>query len=387
MNSLSQFYTEDIFSKLLVDYLEVAAPSTVLDLGVGQGSLIRAAYDRWGTTTDFVGVDIDKSNVKSITQNYPFIKVHHANGLKMDIEKSLYLPKKTVDIAVCNPPYQFIKDKDAYAQLLFETGLYDCLNLKKITSDIIFLAQNMKLLREGGELGIILPDSIMTGKDFLAFRASILSAYRINALIELPSGIFSKTEAKTHILYLRKNGSENPNIPMLISGIDGKCSNQIEVDLGSLEDRMDYSFHKYNLSVPRGRASIREYNISVFRGNLTHKDLQNKKDSFLHSTTFKNGDILSFKTTRKYNKYVMAEPGDVIIVRVGRGCVGKAAFINEGRVPVSDCIYVLKGDSVINKRVFHFLVSEEGKAWVRANSHGVCSKVLSKSDIENIPVI
>lgn len=383
---LAQFYTEDTFSKLLVESLETKSPGTILDLGVGHGSLVRAAYDRWGRTTDFVCADIDKKNVKKINNEFPFIKVYHANGLKMDIEKSISLKKETVDIAVCNPPYQFVKQKESFTELFFQSKLDNCLQLKKITSDIVFLAQNIKMLRKKGELGIILPDSVLTGKDFAPFRRALLSTYKLRALIELPSGIFSKTEAKTHIVYLRKEASDNKKVPLYISGKDGKCFNQIEVDPDHLQERMDYSFHSYRLANPRSKKRLADFSCRLIRGNVTHKDIKNVKSNFIHSTSFLNGATIAVQKFRFYTKYVMAEPGDLIIVRVGRGCVGKVAIVKHGSLPITDCIYVLKGPQDLIRTVFGFLSSADGRKWVTANAHGVCSKVLSREDIFNIPV-
>ena len=385
MDILARFYTQETFSQLLVEHIDEQNPNTVLDLGVGNGSLIRAAYNKWGDA-EFIAADIDRRSVIKINSELPFIKVYHANGLKMDVEKSIALGKSTIDIAVCNPPYLSVKDKKPFEQLLQEASLTECLRLNKITSDIVFLAQNLKLLRSRGQLGIILPDSVLTGKDFHLLRESILKHHKVRALIELPPGIFSKTEAKTHILLIEKESESSVKVPLLIAGTDGKCFDQIEVESNSLGERMDYSFHKYRLKPKSRHAKLGDFKVQLLRGNRGNNELRELRAHFIHSTSFKHGDLIDCKYHRSYKKYTMAEEGDIVIVRVGRGCVGKAALIGKGRLPISDCVYVIKADQHVVKGLWSFISSEEGREWVAAYSHGVCSKVLSRADILNLHI-
>ena len=388
MDLLGRYYTQDTFSELLVQNLDFETPNTVLDLGAGAGSLIKAAYNRWNNA-EFIAADIDLSSVKKLNTNLPFIKVFHADGLKLNIEKYIELGKSSIDVAICNPPYLQVSDKKRFEKLLIDANLPECLNLNKLTSDIIFLAQNLKFLKPGGELGIILPDSIVTGQEFRILRNSLLTNHSVKALIELPDRIFSKTEAKTHIILIKKQSLSKSKIPLLIAGKDGQCYDQIDINSSSLDYRMDFSYHKVNTKLAKKSVKrLRDFEFELKRGNRTNAELKASKLKFLHSTSFKDGSELYLVNPNKKDKsnIVLAEKGSLLITRVGRGCVGKAAIIKKGKLPISDCLYVIKAEQKLVAAIWNFINSNEGKIWIKAISHGVCAKVLSREDILNLPI-
>ena len=66
--------------------------------------------------------------------------------------------------------------------------------------------------------------------------------------------------------------------------------------------------------------------------------------------------------------------------------MGKVALVSAGFIPVSDCVYVITAGPTISKRIFSFLISAEGKQWVKSTCHGVCAKVLNLKDISEMPI-
>jgi type I restriction enzyme M protein len=72
--------------------------------------------------------------------------------------------------------------------------------------------------------------------------------------------------------------------------------------------------------------------------------------------------------------------------RVGKRIVGKVAIIQSGSIINSDCIYRITVPKKFQKVVLKSFLSAEGKAWLSAYAHGVCSQVISKSDLENFPL-
>jgi len=72
--------------------------------------------------------------------------------------------------------------------------------------------------------------------------------------------------------------------------------------------------------------------------------------------------------------------------RVGKRVVGKVAIVKAGRVVNSDCVYRITVPKPYRNVLLKSLLSDEGKAWLHAFAHGVCSQVISKSDLENFPL-
>jgi hypothetical protein len=173
---------------------------------------------------------------------------------------------------------------------------------------------------------------------------------------------------------------------MLIAGKDGKCFDKIEVAQDQLCERMDYSFHKYNSNRKFKASCLKDFAITLRRGNRGKKEFLERRKLFLHTTSFKHGEKIRCRAVKAEEGQIYAEKGDIIIARVGRGCVGKAGLIIEGKLPVTDCIYVIKAPTDVIISAWNFITSKEGNEWVKATCHGVCSKVLSRGDVLNMPI-
>jgi len=228
MDALGRFYTKDFISNLLVNNLISSSPKKILDLGIGDASLTIAAYNRWQNAL-FFATEIENHKVIEIENNLTFVKVYNCDSLKPDLSKTLNIRFGSIDVAICNPPYISIKDKDQYKKLFRDAECIELLQLKRLTSEIIFFAHNLTLLKNKGELGIIVSDSLVTGKEYSLFREILLKRYDLRSIIQLPDKIFSKTEARTHILFLSKAKSSSNTCSLYYSDLNGKLSNKIDI--------------------------------------------------------------------------------------------------------------------------------------------------------------
>jgi type I restriction enzyme M protein len=255
---------------------------------------------------------------------------------------------------------------------------------------MIFLAKNLQLLKDNGELGIILPDSLLTGKDYIHLRSAILKEHNLKAVIELPERIFSRTEALTHILLIEKSGESKSKTPLFLADKTGQIIDEIEVRSSLLNERMDFKYHLFNKKVdnlPKAKV-LGDIKVEIKRGTLTHKELKDSGDFFVHTT-----DIISKKANqalknhvKKNSKYLLTQKGDILLARVGRGCTGKVCLISRGKAPISDCVYRIRVASKYRYKVWNSLVSDMGQNWLKANCHGVCAKVISKNDLLRFPL-
>lgn len=384
------FYTRDVFSKLLVKNISMRRPENILELGVGNGSLIRYAIDKWKnakfTCTD---INTDEFSMKEIKANVKFLV---ESGLNTELKKKLKKGKKEFDIAICNPPYLKISMKDLilYKKMIdsFDKDLYE--NIKLISSEFIFLMQNILLLKEKGILGIIVPDGILTRKEFEPIRRSIMTNYNLLSSIELPERIFSRTEAKTHILILKKEKPKSEFVQVCLSNKEGIIIEEILVPRFNLIERMDFKYLNFNLKNSQHQYSnkLKKHKIKVYRGNISHAELKASKLEYIHSTTFRHNDLIVGKKgviQGKFKNKVFASENDLVMVRVGRGCAGKIARIKKGSLLVSDCIFVFKCDSNLGiDDLEKYFKSKAGRSQVENLIHGTCSKVISKSDIEKL---
>lgn len=386
-NSLGQYYTQDSISKLLVSKILTKNPKSILELGVGDGSLVRVARRKW-KNSKIIGGDIDPNNIKVLKTEFPSLSLFLINGLSSKLNVDLKIKLGTIDVGICNPPYLKITRNKGIADIIKKSNLGDIKHYKTVTSDLIFLAQNLRLIREGGELGIILPDGLITSHNFEIFRKQIIKNYDVRGVIELPDKVFKKTEAKTYILVIKKSISKNQYLKIYKSNDKGIITDSIQVSKKELEFRMDFTYNKWKITNKTTGTILKDLTTDIFRGNLSKKELESSNINFIHTT-----DLESNITFKKYKpnkrlikKYKCAQEGDIVFSRVGKRCLGRVLIIEKGAIVITDCLYVIRPKEGQKDFILSTLTSQYGKDWVNAHSHGVCAKVISKTDLLNLKI-
>jgi hypothetical protein len=315
--------------------------------------------------------------------NYPpSINLLYGNGLDYFIGEKLNLKLGSIDVAVCNPPYLKLNPNIQYQQLLSECGFTSPIPI--LTTDIIFLAQNIRFLKLGGTLGIILPDGLLTSHLYERFRDDLLKNHTLDAIIQLPNSVFNKTEARTHIIILKKGQTKNiKNVDLYKVDQQGNFIDNLRVNREKLIYRMDFDFHRWKPQNNTFR-SLASVDATIIRGNLSRKDLLSKNIFHFHTTDFKTYNNEAF-----FDEYVSdenlvyAKTNDILIARVGTRCIGKVCIIRSGFIPISDCIYCVRVSNLYIEDFWKELNSNNGAAWFKAHAHGVCSQVISKRDLSN----
>ena len=391
MDNLAKFYTEDSISKLLVEEIYFSNPRLIVDLGIGKGSLTNAAYSKWGNAI-FFATEIDSDQIIKTRNDFPFVNIIKADGLKVDLKEKLQSIVNNVDIAICNPPYlRIAKYNNTYNELFEKSGLENCINLKWFTSDLVFLAQNILLLKDGGILGIILPDGLVSNHEFKLFRQDLIKNHSILSIIQLPDKIFKKTEARTHILIIKKGKSNDTyNVNLYNADKNGYINESISVPSPLLNNRMDFNYNK--LIIKRQKSpyivTLKTIGAEIKRGQLTHKELKQLKSNYIHTTSLSHKSKLSLISdiVEGQSSFIFSKENDILLARVGSGCIGKISFVVEGNQLISDCVYRIRVPKKFLNQTWLSLCSESGQIWLKSNAHGVCSRVLSKSDLQNFPI-
>ncbi|WDE12033.1 N-6 DNA methylase [Thalassomonas haliotis] len=331
---LAQYYTPITFSSLLIRNMLSTKAECVLDIGCGQASLLEAARGRW-SNAKLIGYDIDPINYNLTGKN---LHIGFGNGLDPDLSSKILNSFGNIDVSVANPPYTNVDVNSDIVRILKLAELHDCLprNLKKLPAEIIFLAQNLLVLKSEGELGAILPASLISGEKWKGLREFLITEKTIDKVIQLPNKAFNKAEAATFAVNFTNRKPNNNAIKLLT--FDNNEALQISDKSGI--KRLDYFYHAHKEF--SNRSPIPKEAI-IFRGNKSSKELKSGTSEYIHTSDLKE----TFQVLRfGYSKYPLgtktAKKGDFVVSRVGSRCIGKAAFINEGEVEVSDCITVLR---------------------------------------------
>lgn len=387
MNAWAQFYTPQPAGHLLVNAMLTDKVQTVVDIGVGSGQLLQAAQARWQDARLFAA-DIDPMHIVAARSHFPKAVCRHLDALHVHLPTRLGLEEGQADVAVCNPPYLSASDLPGVYDILRAVDLHDCVSARRITTDIVFIAQNLRLLRPGGELAVIVPDGLATHSHYADLRQALYERHGLYRVIQLPDRFFARTEARTHIFYLRKNVRVTTGIYLMSASPNGELTDEVAISAKLARVRLDYSFH----SMVAGRATsivtLRDLGAEIRRGAFTHKECVANKLPYFHTTDFKrfpNGVAIYPVDTSSPERWV-AQHGDILLPRVGARCLHYAAKVRAGNPVLTDCVYRIRVEPSWRKAVWKALSSVEGIHWRQHAAHGVCARVLSKELLLDFPV-
>ncbi|MGO4605230.1 class I SAM-dependent DNA methyltransferase [Variovorax sp. 2RAF20] len=401
-----RYYTSPIVSQSLIDSIEASKPKLVLELGSGSGSLCTVAATRW-QDAKLVTVDVDRQAPKRLGASHVFHKHRHNHFIHDVLDEALSdkigLKLGTVDVAVCNPPYIRPRWRSDFGKILEGAGLSGTLtSLHDAGADLLFLAQNLRLLRQNGKLGLILPDGLVTAEKFGRVRRALLRQHLIEQVVQLPRGVFKGTEAQTYLAVLSKAAGETNQVMLRQMGHDGRLSAAIEVPQDAAEKRLDYTFHARVDPSKRARdghcwMTVREALTDVVRGTVCSSAIADFRMPVFHLGDFdgRSGEhavrvvpkrfALSDRAARVAAADArLALPGDILLARVGRGLEDRLALVVHGPCVISDCVFALRATDEHRERLYWFFESEPGRHALASTAHGVAARFLSKTNLFEI---
>lgn len=374
---LSQYYTSPEVSKLLLSLLDLSGIGSVLDLGAGEGALVNEVFDVLGCKASYVVADVDKNNCSKLIENKAY-KVFNIDCTNANLSRRLHCKYGTIDLAVCNPPYGILENKEFFIKLLDEIHLGDYRGCKYISTDLIFLAYNLLYLRDNGVLAIILPNGALSGERYKKFREGLFRFYTVEQIIELPEKAFEYTEAKTGIFIIKK-ARPSKSLIQLNRYSNGQLGTSIFKDSNDLLNRIDF---RESLHMPSHLEKDERIKIEVRRGKYTHKSLIETKVPFFHTTHFKTSNEC-FNGNYEDDRSV-ASPFSFLMARVGKRCVGNVLLVREGKIRYSDCVYNIFVPQEYISFFIEYFKSSQYRDWIKDVAHGICSYVLTKGDVEEM---
>lgn len=394
-DTLNRFYTREAVGDLLVDQLGAFAPNNVLDLGAGEGSLSAAVLRRWQGTVA-VTVDLDPAIVEGLHRRLQYAGAgqhhHHEHDVLDSMLPSSLIEHGPFDLAVCNPPF-FRPDWDRkYADILQAAQLAEaCPSTVDATAEILFLAQNLRMVREGGKVALIAPDGLLTGWRSVAFRRALMDRHAIDCVLQLPNHSFHDTEARCFILVITKNAGPSETVKLLRYDANDGLSDPITISRKQAETRMDFDFHT-NRGGHEGRVStLRQLGADIKRGSLSSIARKAANYKTFHTTDYRSipEGMIALEGDPALpddGKLVVAEAGDILLARVDRSLHEKVAMVISGCAAVTDCIYRVRVPAEFRTPVFDALRSPAGMASLLAATKGVSARLLGKADLLDMPL-
>lgn len=260
-----QYFTPRVVVKMMIDTLPITNESRVLDTSCGSGGFLLYAldkvrqqadtkfpdyktdvkdFDAWKTywhnfaEKRLFGIEINESIARVAKMNMIIHDDGHTNVIAFDglypidyiqqTTKNQGFAPGSFDFIVTNPPFGSIvkQSEKSYLQLDKSTAPYYDFALKEVnwidgaakgkhltagrenqSTEILFIEQCHKFLREGGYLAVVIPDGILTNSSLQYVRDDIERKFRIVAVVSLPQTTFTHTGAgvKSSVLFLKKH--------------------------------------------------------------------------------------------------------------------------------------------------------------------------------------
>ncbi len=132
-----------------------------------------------------------------------YIKDTSPNYLETSISEAIYNDKEVngkFDVVISNPPFSVDLDKQTQREIkkVFLFG-------DKKNSENLFIERYYQLLKEGGRLGVVLPESVFDTTENKYIRLFLFKYFIIRAVVSLPQITFEPfTSTKTSLLFAQK---------------------------------------------------------------------------------------------------------------------------------------------------------------------------------------
>lgn len=252
--NFGQYFTPREIVKFIVDVLPIDHDSKVLDTSCGSGGFLLYAlnkvrnkatelYPKYKTDTrqykhwfsywhDFAeknlyGIEISEQISRAAKMNMIIHDDGHTNVITSDglVSDDTIISKTnnqgfkygTFDFIITNPPFGSTVRQTEQAYLkTYQLGKKeeDWLAVAARpqetrdgqSTEVLFIEQDYKFLKEGGYLAIVLPDGVLTNSSMQYVRTQIEDWFRIVAVVSMPQTAFAANGAgvKSSVLFLKK---------------------------------------------------------------------------------------------------------------------------------------------------------------------------------------
>ena len=215
-----QFRTPRHIIRLMVELTAPTSKDTICDPASGTcGFLVNASEYLRDTypemlsnkkdrdhfhNTMFSGYDFDNTMLRIGSMNMLLHGVENPNiNYRDSLSQDFALEEEKYSLILANPPFAGSIDLDSAAK-----DLLAVVNTK--STELLFLALFLKLLKPGGRAAVIVPDGVLSNKEKTptSMRKIIIEEHKLESVITLPKGVFKPyAGVSTAILIFTKTNS------------------------------------------------------------------------------------------------------------------------------------------------------------------------------------
>lgn len=206
-----QYFTPRALIKAIVEVVNPKITETVVDPCCGTAGFLLASYDHMkGQSKDMEKQKFLKNDALSGADNTSLVVTLASMNLYLHdigVNKSpiayqdslIETSDKMYDVVMTNPPFgtrpQGSVDVSANRPEFIKTS----------DNQVNFLQHIMSIVKTGGRVGVVLPDSVLTDTGATErVREKLMKDFNLHTILRLPTGIFYANGVKTNVLFFDK---------------------------------------------------------------------------------------------------------------------------------------------------------------------------------------
>ncbi len=229
----------------------------------------------------FHGFDFDSTMLRVASMNLLLHgidapEIHYQDSLHKNIRDQFpHLEQNAFDVVLANPPFKgSLDESNINPEILRIT--------KTKKTELLFVAQILRMLKLGGRSATIVPDGVLFGssKAHQQLRKALIEENQLEGVVSLPSGVFKPYAGVSTAILLFSKGGQTDNVwfyDVTADGysLDDKRQKVDENDLPDVlsqwqtyksENNTDYSDRTQKaFVVPAEEIKINKYDLSINR--------------------------------------------------------------------------------------------------------------------------
>ncbi|MDE6434374.1 MAG: type I restriction-modification system subunit M [Lachnospiraceae bacterium] len=211
-----QYFTPRALIQTMVEVVDPKITETVADPACGTGGFLLAAYDHMKEQSkDMEKQQFLKNNALFGADNTSLVVTLASMNLYLHdigVNKSpiayqdslIDTSERMFNVILANPPF------GTRPQGSVEVAANRPEFVKTSDNQVNFLQHIMSIVKTGGRVGVVLPDSVLTDTGATEkVREKLLKDYNVHTILRLPTGIFYANGVKTNVLFFEKGKPTN----------------------------------------------------------------------------------------------------------------------------------------------------------------------------------
>lgn len=205
-----QYFTPRALIKAMVDVVDPKIMETVADPACGTGGFLLAAYEHMKKQSNEISkLDFLRNKALFGADNTPLVVTLASMNLYLhDIgtkgspivcqDSLLDTSDRMFDVILANPPF------GTRPQGSGEVSVVRTEFIKTSNNQLNFLQHIMSIVKTGGRVAVVLPDSVLSdGKDATAIRKKLMKDFNLHTILRLCPGLFY-ANISTNVLFFDK---------------------------------------------------------------------------------------------------------------------------------------------------------------------------------------